>query len=251
MARIRSDTWTKFVSSAVVALVVLSVASAPRVWADDALDARQLVDKARLTFESFQSDSQMGPGLRDIVRKAKGVMIYPQVLRGAFFVGGAGGNGVFLAQAKNGNAWGGPAFYAMGQVSFGLQIGGDASEVVVVALTERGVNALLSPSAKLGGNVSIAAGPVGAGAAAATENLSADLVSYTRNKGLYVGVSLEGAVVTTRGDWNQAYYGRPVTTTDILVERKVSNPQAAELVAAVARVAGGSEAAPGPSAKAE
>ncbi len=251
MPRIDRHAWTSIVSGAAAALVLLSVAAVPRVWANDAQDARQLVDKARLTFESFQSDPQLGPGLRDIVRKAKGVMIDPQVLRGAFLVGGAGGNGVFLARGKEGDIWSGPAFYAMGQVSFGLQIGGDASEVVVVALTERGVNALLSPSAKLGGNASIAVGPVGAGAAAATENLSVDLVSYTRNKGLYAGVSLEGAVVATRDHWNQAYYSQTVTTTDILVERKVSNPQAAELVAAVARVAEGSPTVPGPNAKAE
>ncbi len=250
MSRIDRHGWKRIVSCAAAALVLLAVAAVPRVWAD-AQDARELVEKARLTFESFQCDPQLGSGLRAIVRRAKGVLIYPQVLRGAFLVGGAGGNGVFLARGKEGDGWSGPAFYAMGQVSFGLQIGGDASEVVVVALTERGVNALLSPSGKLGGNASIAIGPVGAGAAAATENLSADLVSYTRNKGLYAGVSLEGAVVATRDHWNQAYYGQPVTTTDILVARKVSNPQAAELVAAVARVARGSETAPGPSAKAE
>ena len=209
------------------------------------------MDKARLTFESFQSDPQMEPGLREIVRKAKGVMICPQILRGAFLVGGAGGSGVFLVRAKDGDDWSGPAFYTIGQVSFGLQIGADASEAVVVALTDRGVSALLNPSAKLGGNASIAVGPVGAGAEAATANLSVDLVSYTRNKGLYAGVSIEGAVVATRDHWNRAYYGKTVTPTEILVERKVSNPQAAELIAAVAGVAGGSKSVPGRSVRAE
>jgi len=250
MSHIERHALTRIVSSAAAALALLSAAVVPQVWADDAQDARQLVDKARLTFESFQSDPQMGPGLREIVRKAKGVMIFPQILRGAFLFGGAGGSGVFLARAKGGNAWSEPAFYTIGQASFGLQVGADASEAVVVALTDRGVAALLSSSAKLGGNASIAIGPIGAGAEAATENLSADLVSYTRNKGLYAGVSIEGAVVATRDRWNEAYYGRTVTPTDILVERKVWNPQATELVEGVARVAGEPEAAPGPSARA-
>jgi lipid-binding SYLF domain-containing protein len=122
---------------------------------------------------------------------------------------------------------------------------------VVVALTERGVTALLGSSTKLGANASIALGPVGAGAEAATANLSADLVSYTRNKGLYAGLSIEGAVVGARDEWNRSYYGMAVTPIDILVEHQVSNPQAAKLIAAVARVGGGSTSAPGPSAQAE
>jgi len=239
MAHIMRHTGTRLVSPIAAILVLLSAAAVPHVRADDAQDARQLVEKARLTLESFQGDSQMGPGLREIVRKAKGVMVYPQVLRGAFLFGGAGGSGVFLVRAKEGDVWSAPAFYTIGQASFGLQAGADASEAVVVALTERGVTALLSPSAKLGANASIAVGPVGAGAEAATANLSADLVSYTRNQGLYAGVSIAGAVVATRDDWNRAYYGKPVSPTEILVERSVSNPQAEKLIAVVTRLGAG------------
>jgi lipid-binding SYLF domain-containing protein len=250
MPRVSRHAWMGIVSNAVAALALLST-GVPPLWADDSLEARQLVEKARLTFESFQSDPQMGPGLREIVRKAKGVMIFPQVLRGAFLFGGAGGSGVFLVRWKEGNVWSGPAFYAMGQASFGLQAGADASQAVVVALTDRGVTALMSPSVKLGANASIAVGPVGAGAEAASANLSADLVSYTRNKGLYAGLSIEGAVVTSRDDWNRAYYGKGVSPTDIVIERTVSNPQASGLIAAVARARGGLPPSPGPSARAE
>ena len=126
----------------------------------------------------------------------------------------------------------------------GLQAGADASEVVLVALTDRGVTALLTASAKLGVNASVAVGPVGAGAEAATANLSADLVSYSRNQGLYVGVSVEGAGVFPRQALDQAYYGRPVTPIQILIQREVANPHAAGLIAAVASVAGGSAALP-------
>ena len=223
---------------AILAMVLLSSGVRPAL-ADDTQDAKQLVDKAKLTFEAFLADKDMGPPLLDILKRAKGVLIYPQVLREAFIFGVSGGSGVMLAHDATAGAWGGPAFYTIGEVSFGLQIGGDASEVVLVALTDRGVTALLATSAKLGANVGVAAGPVGAGATAATANLSADILSYARAKGLYAGVSLEGAVVATRDLMNQAYYGFNVTPRDILIERKVSNPQAADLIKAVSDAVAG------------
>jgi SH3 domain-containing YSC84-like protein 1 len=222
---------------AILFLAIVAVGVKPAVG-DDAQDARQLVEKARMTFESFVADPTMGPPLRNLVKKAQGVLVYPQVLRGAFIVGVGGGNGVFLARGQKTDEWSGPAFYTMGQASFGFQAGGDASEVVLVALTDRGVNALLSTSAKLGGDVGVAVGPVGAGAEAATANLSADIISYSRAKGLYAGVSLEGAVVAPRDTLNAAYYGAGVTPSDILVQRTAKNPQAARLVEAVKKTAG-------------
>ncbi len=230
------------VMTLVVLVLTLGVGVQP-ARADDGQDARQLVDKARLTFQGFLADPQMGPALRTIVRRAKGVLIYPQVLRGAFIFGAAGASGVFLVRNGESDTWSGPAFYSFGQASFGLQAGADASEVVLVALTDRGVSALLSPSAKLGANASVAIGPVGAGAEAATANLSADLVSYSRNKGLYAGISLEGAYVGPRNALNQAYYGKPVTPTQILIQREVSNPHSSRLIAEVARVGGGASTA--------
>ena len=212
-------------------------------WADDAQDARQLVEKARLTLESFQVNPQLGSSLRALVHRAKGVMIYPQVLRGAFLFGASGGNGVFLTRHEESDTWAGPAFYSFGEASVGLQAGGEASEAVLVALTDKGVAALLSTSGKLGANASVAVGPVGVGAEAATANLSADLVSYSRNEGLYAGVSLEGAIVSPRDTLARAYYGRQVTPTQILVRREVANPQAAGLIAALSRMTGGSAAA--------
>ena len=231
--------WSQIATSGmtIVLLFTSLILMAQPAWADDAQDARQLVEKAYLTFDSFQADPKMGPSLRALLHKAKGVLIYPQVLRGAFIFGGAGGSGVFLVRNLESGTWAGPAFYSFGEASVGLQAGADTSEVVLVALTDRGVAALLSTSAKLGANASVAAGPVGAGAEAATANLSADLVSYTRNQGLYAGLSVDGAVVSARDALDQAYYGRAVTPAQILIQREVSNPQAARLIAAVARVA--------------
>jgi len=225
------------------ALLVLVIAATTLIspepaMADDAQDARHLVDKARLTFESFMADKDLGPSVRSLVKRAKGVLIYPQVLKGAFLVGVSGGSGVLLAHDAKARKWGGPAFYTIGEASFGLQAGGQASEVILVALTDRGVTALLSTSAKLGADVGVALGPVGAGAEAATANLSADIISYSRAQGLYAGISLEGAVVAARDDLNKAYYGKEVTPTAILVRHEATNPQAAGLIGAVSKAAG-------------
>ena len=170
------------VMAAAVLFAFVTVVAQPAV-ADDVQDAQQLVEKARLAFESFTSDANLGQNLRSLVNKARGVLIYPQVLRGAFIIGGSGGSGVLLVRDLSSGKWGGPAFYTIGEVSFGLQAGGDLAEIVLVALTDRGVSALLSTSAKLGADASIALGPIGAGLAGATQNLSADIVSYSRNRG--------------------------------------------------------------------
>jgi lipid-binding SYLF domain-containing protein len=233
MARVRTGVLVTGLLCFVVAL-----GARPAV-ADDAQEARQLVEKSRLALEAFVSDPQMGPSLRSLLPKALGVLIYPQVLRGAFIIGASGGSGVFLVRDSRRHRWGGPAFYTIGQASFGLQAGGESSEVVLVALTDRGVSALLATSTKLGGDVGVAVGPVGAGAEAATQNLSADIVSYSRNKGLYAGLALDGAVVAVREALNKAYYKKAVTPTQILIQQEVSNPQAAGLIRAVAKLVGG------------
>ena len=222
----------------VLVMAATTLISPEPAMADDAQDARHLVDKARLTFESFMADKDLGPSVRSLVKRAKGVLIYPQVLKGAFLVGVSGGSGVLLAHDAKARKWSGPAFYTIGEASFGLQAGGQASEVILVALTDRGVTALLATSAKLGADVGVALGPVGAGAEAATANLSADIISYSRAKGLYGGISLEGAVVAVRDALNKAYYGKEVTPTAILVRHEATNPQAAGLIGAVSKAAG-------------
>ncbi len=203
---------------------------------NESREARDLVESSRMTLNDFLADKQMGDPVRSLLKRAKAVVIFPQVLKGAFIVGASGGNGVALARDGQ-NRWSGPAFYTLGEGSFGFQAGGESSEILLVALTDRGLSALQSTSAKLGADVGIAAGPVGLGAAAATENLSADIVSYVRNKGLYAGVSLTGAVLAVRSALNEAYYHRQVTATDILISRAVTNPQSAGLVGEIRRIA--------------
>jgi SH3 domain-containing YSC84-like protein 1 len=211
-----------------------SAATNQSMRADETRTAQDLVEQSRMTVNNFLADKELGDAVRSLLQRAKAVVVFPQELTGAFIIGASGGNGVALAQDAQ-NHWSGPAFYTLGGVSFGFQAGGEASEVLLVALTDRGLAALQSTSAKLGADAGVAAGPVGLGAAAATANLSADIVSYVRNKGLYAGVALTGAVVAVRTALNQAYYGRAVTPTDILISRTVSNPHSARLLGELRR----------------
>jgi len=205
--------------------------------ADDAAEAKELVEKARMSLEGFETAKEMD-AFRDLIKKAKGIFIAPQVLKGAFIVGASGGSGVFLARDAKSGSWAGPAFYTIGEASFGLQIGGTASEVILLAMTDRGVTAFLSNNLKLGADVGVAVGPAGAGAAAATANLSADILSFSRSKGLFGGVSVDGAVVAVRDSLNQAFYGKKASPTDILVKHAVDNKAAAGLIAAVKKASG-------------
>lgn len=212
---------------------------APVAKAGDDREQRDLVDQARMTIDNFLADSNM-TWFRDHVKDAKGVFIVPQFLKAAFFFGGAGGSGVFLAKDEKTGEWSDPAFFTMGAGSFGFQFGAQASEVVLLVLTQRGVDSLLSGNFKLGADASVAVGPVGAGMAGATApNLSADLLSFVRAKGLFAGVSLEGAVLAAREEWSKTYYGQAVSPADIVVRRQVTHPHSESLRAVMLKAAEG------------
>jgi len=208
----------------ILALMLLG-AAAPAAMATDADDAQGVVDNAKVTFGHFMRDNNY-EWLQKNLKTVRGLLIYPQVLKAGFFLGGSGGTGVLLVRDEKSGSWSQPAFYTLGAVSFGLQFGGSASETIVAVMTQKAVDSLLTSKFKLGGDTSVAAGPVGAGAAA---NVTADFISYSMDKGLYAGVSLEGAVVSVRESLNDAYYGKKVTPVDILVKHSVSSKGSAAL----------------------
>ncbi len=172
--------------------------------------------------------------LRDHLKETKGLLIVPSLLKGGYILGGSGGSGVLVVRDEKTGDWSEPAFYTMGSVTFGLQIGGEAAEVIMMVRTQRALDSLYASSFKLGGDTSVAAGPVGIGA---KSNVVADFLSFTRSKGAYAGVSLEGAVIKIRNEWNRAYYGKEVRPVDILAKRSVSNPGSADLRVALAKAA--------------
>ena len=161
----------------------------------------------------------------------RALLISPQVVRAGFIFGGSGGRAVLVA--RDGRTWAGPAFYNLATASVGFQAGIDVSEVIIVVMTDKGFNSLLSTSFKIGGDASIAAGPVGAGA---RSTVTADLISFTRAKGVYGGLNLDGTVVSTNIPWNDAFFGRSnVLPPDILIRRTAISPKAAALLADVAK----------------
>lgn len=197
--------------------------------AADAADARALVDKSRSTFNEVVKAKDLD-SLRAGLKAAKGVLIYPKVLKAGFFLGGSGGTGVLLVRGAN-NDWSDPAFYTMGSVSFGVQFGDQESAMVVLINSQKAIDGLMANSLKLGGEVSAAVGPVGVGQAA---NVTADFVAYSKAKGAFIGMSIEGSVLDVRGQLNNAYYGKDVTPIDIVAKRSVNNKHADALRKAVA-----------------
>ena len=211
-----------------IAVLVLLFVSSTTVAAQEKSETEILVDQAASIVEGFGIDPNLG-WFREKVTDAKALLIIPQSLKGAFIIGGSGGSGVLIARSPETGKWGYPAFYTLGAVSVGLQVGAEASEVILMVMTDRGMESLLTSSFKLGADVTLAAGPVGGSAKAAT----ADILSYSRSKGAFVGASLDGAVVKTRDEKNKEYYGKPVSPTDILIRKNVTNPQASRLRVAV------------------
>jgi len=197
-------------------------------------EAQGRVDKARITFNEFMRDPNFS-WLQENLDRAKGVLIFPQVLKGGFVLGGSGGTGVLLVRDERTGDWSQPAFYTLGSVTFGLQIGGEAAEVVVLAMSQKAIDSLLKTSFKLGGDASIAVGPFGAGAKANMDvpSVTADFISFARSKGLYAGLNLEGSVIAVRDSLNKAYYGKDVRPADIIVSRGVGNQGSADLRAAI------------------
>ena len=218
--------------AAVLFGAMVAVSAAP-TWAADAMEQQQLVDKAKMTVEAFAADPGVGPATRELKGEAKALFIVPQFLRGAFVFGGAGGSGVLLVRDEKTKKWSEPAFYTIGSASFGLQIGGDVSEMIFVVRSQKGLEEFYSTDFKLGADASMALGPVGEGGSA--KGITADLVAYAKKKGAFVGVAVDGSIIAVSDDSNTAYYGKPVRPTDIVVKQSVSNPKSADLRNAAAK----------------
>ncbi|MGZ5182391.1 MAG: lipid-binding SYLF domain-containing protein [Ramlibacter sp.] len=196
--------------------------------------AQAATDASEATLERFLKDPDMS-WLRQHLPNARAVLISPRILQAGFIVGGSGGNAVLHARTAGSPGWTGPAFYKMGTGSVGLQIGAEAAEMVALVMTEKALNSFLSSDFKLGGDVSVAAGPVGAGTGAP---ITADMVVYVRAKGLYAGLNLSGSVISIDDKANAAFYGREVTPVEILIKHSAVNAagtaQAHEMARAIA-----------------
>ncbi|WP_038059484.1 lipid-binding SYLF domain-containing protein [Thioalkalivibrio sp. ALJT] len=183
------------------------------------IEPQDIIDRAQATVESMATHPEY-EALKEDLRDARGVVIFPRVTRGAFLVGGSGGIGVFLAWDDERGDYSPVGFYSLGSVSFGMQFGGDAAEVVMVARTQDAVDSMFGSAIRLGGEASVAAGPVGAGRSTTP---TADFLSYSRSRGAYLGMSLSGSRMRVRDDFNESYYEESVRPVHIIETRRVDH----------------------------
>jgi lipid-binding SYLF domain-containing protein len=216
-------------------LMIMFVLGRPsQVLASEKAEAQSIVDKATGTLTDLMNDEHF-PWLHASLKTARGVVIFPQILKAGYILGGSGGTGILLVRNEANGTWSDPAFYTLGSVTFGLQIGAEAAEVIMVAVNQKAIDSLFSSSVKLGGDVSVAVGPIGGGAKGSMTipEITADFVSFAKTKGLYGGLNFEGAVMNVRNDLNISYYGKDVSPKDILMRRTVSASGAHELRSAL------------------
>ena len=168
---------------------------------------------------------------RDLLNKAECVIVYPSVLKAAFIVGGSYGRGVITCRTgiSHTGPWSAPSMFALEGGSFGLQIGGQATDFVLLIMNDHGANSLIHSKVKLGGDVSAAAGPVGRTAEANTDAyLRSEILTYSRARGLFAGVSLEGASLRPDEEGNDALYGRKISASEIAMGPSPATPAAGQ-----------------------
>jgi lipid-binding SYLF domain-containing protein len=167
---------------------------------------------------------------QDLLDKARCVVVLPSVLKAAFVVGGSYGRGAMVCRTGKDftGPWGAPAMYALEGGSVGFQIGGQATDFVILVMNSRGVDSLLHSKVKLGADASIAAGPLGRTASAETDAyLRAEMLSYSRSRGVFAGVSLEGTTLRPDDDANRRLYGRDSSAAVIIAEGRTTAPESA------------------------
>lgn len=202
-----------------------------------------LVDRSALTVQEILSEENDRLDAASMLRRARGALICPRTFSAAFFAGGEGGDCVLLGRDAAGS-WSSPAFYQTGTGSFGLQAGIRDSQTLLLLMSERAMNAVIQNQFRFGADASLAVAHVGGSVeAATTTNLGADILAFSRSRGLFAGLSLEGTVMDPKPDWNTAYYGREVAPRDIVVGMAVHNPGADPLRSALMRF-GAAQSAP-------
>lgn len=207
----------------IMGLVMLLCLSAP--WAARAQTTPEiLVDKARIVIEEMlMSQDQEAP--LDLIQRSSALVIVPGMIKGGFVVGGAYGKGIVVARGPQG--WSAPAFVYLGAGSFGLQIGAELVDLILVVMGDDTLDSILKAKGKLGADVALAAGPIGAQVTAATDILlKGGVFSYSRSRGLFAGVSIEGAVIDSDLKFNRDYYRKVVLAPDVFAG-KVSPPESA------------------------
>ncbi|MBZ5682497.1 MAG: lipid-binding SYLF domain-containing protein [Acidobacteriia bacterium] len=212
-------------------LLAALLLAAPALAAKDEKEEERVKDAGDVLKEVLNIPDDIP---QDLLDKAECLIILPSVKKGAFGIGGSYGRGVMICRGGEHytGKWGAPALYALEGISIGFQLGGQATDFVLLVMNPKGAKSLLSSKVKLGADASAAAGPKGRTAEGATDVvMNAEILSYSRNKGLFAGVSLEGSTLRSDGSANEKLYGKEVSAKDIIRGGKVGIPACAhELV---------------------
>jgi lipid-binding SYLF domain-containing protein len=189
-------------------------------WADGSKQ-RKILRTSQLILEEIQkSPDQQIP--MNLISKAKAIIVFPTMLKAGFFVGARYGKGIASVRAEETGEWGPPAFLYTTGGSFGFQFGAQAVDLILLVMSQRGLEGLLSEQFTLGGDIAFSAGPLGRHAEASADVfMQGEIYSYSRSKGLFGGISLKSTIITSDSDANLAYYGEPYTAEDILLTKQV------------------------------
>jgi SH3 domain-containing YSC84-like protein 1 len=211
-----------------IVLMVLPLFAAMASASDRTKDDERLRNSGTVLKEILDVPDDIPQALLD---KADCVVVFPSVLKAAFIVGGSYGRGAMTCRKGEDfrGSWGAPTMMALEGGSFGFQIGGEATDFVLLVMNERGAKGILASKVKLGGDASVAAGPVGRDASADTDaTLRAEILSYSRARGVFVGVSLEGSTIRPDNGDNRRVYGKEIPAKDIVLSGRIAVPPAAE-----------------------
>ncbi len=209
-------------------LVVLPILASSASAADPEKDEDRLRNSGSVLKEILDVPDDIP---QDLLDKADCVVVFPSVLKAAFIIGGSYGRGAMSCRRGEEfrGSWGAPTMMALEGGSFGFQIGGEATDFVMLVMNERGASGILSSKVKLGADASVAAGPVGRTASAETDaTLRADILSYSRARGAFVGVALEGSTIRPDNGANKQIYGQEVRAREIVLHGHVAIPLAAQ-----------------------
>ncbi len=208
-----------------IAVFVVCLFCANRTDAEENKWTRLVEESGKVLAEIQQMPDQSIP--EDLMRSCEAIAIFPSTISAGFVFGGKYGQGIIMVRNKN--DWSSPAIFTIAGGSIGWQIGGQATDFVLLVMNRRSIDGILQGKFKLGADASVAAGPVGRAAEASTDlHLKGGILSYSRSRGLFAGVKLEGAVLTQHWDGDNELYGKSLSAREILLENKVKMPKSAD-----------------------
>ena len=216
----------KLFSLSVFLILLLSVG----VYAEeDVSKQRKILRTSQMILEEIQKSPDQKIPMK-LISKAKAIIVFPTMLKAGFFVGARYGKGIASVRTRETGDWGPPSFLYTTGGSFGLQFGAEAVDLILLVMSQRGLEGLLSEKFTLGGDIALSAGPIGRHAEAAADVfMQGEIYSYSRSKGAFGGVSLKGTIISTDLDANSAYYGHPYTAEEILLTKQVTKvPESAK-----------------------